>query len=173
RRPIALVSPDPGDGKSFLAANLGIAFAQTGLRTLVVDADMRGPRLHELFELRSPRGLSGAMIGCADEQMIQPVPAVPGLHLLACGAMPPNPLELVEREAFAVLMDNLPRHFEQVLVDTPAASCGADALAIADRCGASLLVGRRHHSSMTDLRRLAAELGEGEGRLLGVVFNDF
>lgn len=173
RGAVAVVSPEAGDGKTFLVANLGVAFAQTGARTLVVDADMRGPRLHEIFELRQRHGLSGAVIGCADSQIIQPVAAVPGLYLLACGAMPPNPLELVERRAFGSLLQALPQHFDHVLVDTPAASYGADALAIADRCAASLVLGRRHHSGLPALRRLAAELGDSGGPVLGTIVNDF
>ena len=173
RPAVAMVSPDPGDGKTFVTANLGVAFAQAGARTLVVDADLRGPRMHEIFELRQRHGLSGALLGCADGQVIQPVAAVPGLHLLAGGAMPPNPLELVERDAFGRLMRELPRHFDIVLVDTPAASYGADALAIADRCGASLLLGRRGRSALPELRRLASDLAECDGQALGTVINDF
>ena len=173
RRAVAVVSPEPGDGKTFLVANLGVALAQTGARTLLVDADMRGPRLHEIFELRQRHGLSGAVIGCADAQIIQPVAIVPGLHLLACGATPPNPLELIERDAFRSLVRHLPAHFDFVLVDTPAAAYGADALAIADCCGASLLVGRRDRSGMAALRRLADDLSDGDGVLLGAIVNDF
>jgi len=173
RRALAVVSPAPGDGKTFLVANLGVALAQTGGRTLIVDADMRGPRMHEIFDLRERHGLSSALIGRADGHIIQPVAAVPGLYVLPCGITPPNPLELIERAAFRSLMDNLPKHFDHVLVDTPAVIYGADARAIAERCGASLLVARRNRSGLAALRHVAGELAEEPDALVGMIVNDF
>jgi capsular exopolysaccharide synthesis family protein len=170
---LAVLSPEPGDGKTFLVANLGIAFAQTGARTLIVDADMRGPRMHEVFRLGGRHGLSSALIGRSEGQPIQAVPATPGLYVLPCGITPPNPIELLERESFRTLLRTLPQHFDRVLVDTPAVAYGADAFAIADRCGASLLVGRRNRSGIGALRRVADELSQDAGRLAGMIVNDF
>jgi capsular exopolysaccharide synthesis family protein len=173
RQPLAIVSLQPGDGKTFLVANLAVALAQTGARTLVVDADMRGPRLHEIFGLQGRHGLSSALVGRGDAQIIQSVHGIPGLHVLPCGITPPNPLELIERSAFASLMDKLPHHFDHVLVDTPAIAYGADALAVADRCRSSLLLARRHQSDLKALRRAVDELNECRGDLLGTIINDF
>jgi protein-tyrosine kinase len=172
-RPLAVISPQSGDGKTFLVANLGVAFAQTGARTLIVEADMRGPRMHEVFNLHGRHGLSSALIGRSESLQIRAVPAVPGLYVLPCGVMPPNPIELLERPAFRTLMCALARHFDRVLVDTPAIASGADAFTVADCCGASLLVGRRHRSSMGELRRVARQLSQDAGRLAGMVVNDF
>ena len=173
RRTLAVVSPEPGDGKTFLVANLGVALAQTGARTLIVDADMRGPRMQEIFKLHGRHGLSSALIGRADGQVVHSVAAVPGLYVLPCGITPPNPLELIECAAFRSLMENLPQHFEHVLVDTPAIAYGADAIAIADRCRASLLVGRRNRSGMAALRHVAGELDQDPDGFVGMIVNDF
>jgi chain length determinant protein tyrosine kinase EpsG len=173
RHALAIVSPQAGDGKTFLVANLAVALAQTGARTLVVDADMRGPRLHEIFRLQGRHGLSSALVGRGDAEIIQSVPGVQGLYALPCGITPPNPLELIERSAFASLMDKLPHHFDHVLVDTPAIAYGADALAIADRCRASLLLARRNESDLKALRRAVDDLNECRGELLGTIINDF
>ena len=173
RGTLAVVSPDPGDGKTFLIANLAIALAQTGARTLIVDADMRGPRMHKIFELNGHHGLSSALIGRAEGQIVQPVATVPGLYVLPCGITPPNPLELIERNGFRCLMENLPRHFDHVLVDTPAVAYGADAIAIADCCRASLLVGRRNRSGTAALRHVARQLGEEPDGFVGMIINDF
>lgn len=172
-RALAVISPQPGDGKTFLVSNLGIAFAQTGARTLIVDADMRGPRIQDVFRLNGQHGLSSALIGRSERLPIRAVPAVPGLYVLPCGVTPPNPAELLEREAFRTLMHTLARHFDRVFVDTPAVAFGADAFAIAEGCGASLLVGRRDRSGMGDLQRVAAELSQEPDRLIGMVINDF
>jgi protein-tyrosine kinase len=170
---IAVVSPGRRDGKTFLAANLAVALAQRGGRTVVVDADLRGPRLHELFELEAGSGLAGVLAGRADLQALRPVAGVPGLSVLPAGQVPPNPLELIERPAFAQLLGTLQARFDHVIVDTPAATWGADPFAVADRCQAALLVARRDRVTMAALQTLVATLGEGPARLAGMVVNEF
>ena len=133
RRALAVISPDAGDGKTYCAANLAVTLAQLGGRTLLVDADMRGPRVHEVFGLPNRAGLSSILSGRADSQVIQQVPGVPSLFILPVGTTPPNPLELVERPAFGLLMRELATKFDHVVVDTPAAVHGADAMVIAAR----------------------------------------
>ena len=172
-RALAVVSADRGDGKTFLAANLAVALAQRGGRTVLVDADLRGPRQHEVFDLEPGTGLAGMLSGRADPQAIRAVHGVGGLFVLPAGQVPPNPLELVERADFARLIALLKARFDHVIVDTPAARYGADALAIADRCGAALLLARRHASSMAALQSLAGTLAQGPVRVTGLVVNEF
>ncbi|OYU46000.1 MAG: tyrosine protein kinase, partial [Burkholderiales bacterium PBB4] len=100
RHAIAVVSPNAGDGKTFFAANLAITMAQLGGRTLLVDADMRGPRQHQVFGIDNKAGLSGVLSGRTEAKVIQQVVGVPSLFVLPVGITPPNPLELVERPAF-------------------------------------------------------------------------
>lgn len=173
RRALAVISPESGDGKTFFAANLAVVLAQLGGRTLLVDADMRGPRQHEVFHLPNSGGLSGILSGRAEKQVVQRVPGVPSLFVLAVGATPPNPLELVERPAFAQLMRELCVRFEHVVVDTPAHQYGADGPVIASRCGAALIVARRHSSRVQSLQHLVAVLGGGATKLAGVILNEF
>ena len=136
RRALAVVSPAPGDGKSFVAANLAIALAQVGGKTLLIDADLRHPRQQALFKLEGDAGLSQILAGRPQSEGIRPIAAVHGLCVLPVGITPPNPVELVERPAFGLLLQDLLKTFEHVVVDTPAASLGADAMVIAARCGA-------------------------------------
>ena len=172
-RALAVVSADRGDGKTFLAANLAVALAQRGGRTVLVDADLRGPRQHEVFDLEPGTGLAGMLRGRADPQAIRAVHGVGGLFVLPAGQVPPNPLELVERADFARLIALLKARFDHVIVDTPAARYGADALAIADRCGAALLLARRHASALAAVQALAGTLAEGPVRVTGLVVNEF
>ena len=172
-RAIAVISPDAGDGKTYCAANLAVALAQLGGRTLLVDADMRGPRLHEVFKLENRSGLSGILAGRSDSHIIQPVPGVPSLFVLPVGTTPPNPLELVERPAFGLLMRELTSKFDYVVVDTPAAVHGADASVIAARCGAALVIARKNASRVGALQELAGSFEGSAARLLGVVVNEF
>lgn len=173
RRAVAVISPDSGDGKSYTAANLAIVLAQLGGRTLLVDADMRGPRVHAMFHLKNQAGLSGILSGRADKQVIQQVPGLPSLFVLPVGTTPPNPLELVERPAFGVLMRELASKFDHVIVDTPSASYGADAAVIAARCGAALVVARKDKSRADALRELVGSLQGAPVKLGGVVFNQY
>lgn len=173
RKALAVISPDAQDGKSFFAANLAVMLAQLGGRTLLVDADMRGPRQHEIFEISNQTGLSSVLSGRTSAQVIQQVAGVPGLFVLPVGATPPNPLELVERPAFGLLMRELLNKFDHVVVDTPAAAHGADAGVIAARCGAALLLARKGRSRLTDLTELVRSFENCPVRITGVVVNEF
>lgn len=173
RRALAIVSPDAGDGKTFFSANLAVSLAQVGGRTLIVDADLRGPRQNEVFNVENNAGLSSLLVGRADTQLIQEVKSVPGLYILPVGVSPPNPLELIERPAFGILMRELAARFDHVIVDTPAAVYGADAKVVADRCGAALLVARKDESRVASLQGLVGALSESHARLVGVIMNEF
>jgi protein-tyrosine kinase len=170
---LAVISPGVGDGKTYCAANLAVTLAQLGGRTLLVDADMRSPRVHEVFNLKSQAGLSGILSGRADKQVIQQVPGLPSLFVLPVGTTPPNPLELVERPAFGLLMRELVAKFDHVVVDTPGAVHGSDAAVIAARCGAALVVARKDASRTDALRELVASLAGAPVKMAGVVFNEF
>jgi chain length determinant protein tyrosine kinase EpsG len=173
RHALAIISPDAGDGKTYCAANLAVTLAQLGGRTLLVDADMRGPRLHEVFKLANRSGLSGILSGRSDNQVIQQVPGVPSLFVLPVGTMPPNPLELVERPAFGLLMRELVAKFDHVVVDTPAAIYGADSAVIAARCGTALIIARKDASRVAMLQNLVFSLDGSSAKLAGVVMNEF
>jgi chain length determinant protein tyrosine kinase EpsG len=172
RRALAIASPNPGDGKSFLAANLAIAFSQLNGRTLLVDADLRTPRQHQIFGIDEPSGgLSSVLSGRAGLNIVHQVPGLPSLFVLPSGPIPPNPLELIQRPAFNILLIELLNKFDQVIVDTPAASHGADVRVIASKCGATLVVGREGKSRLEDLERLTAALSKGSMRFAGIVLN--
>jgi protein-tyrosine kinase len=173
RRAVAVISPDTGDGKTYCAANLAVTLAQLGGRTLLVDADMRGPRVHHVFGVPNKVGLSGILSGRSDRQVIQQVPGVPSLFILPVGTTPPNPLELAERPAFGLLMRELASKFDHVLVDTPAAIYGSDASVIAARCGAAMIVARKHKAKVNLLQDLVASFAGSPAKLVGVVVNEF
>jgi chain length determinant protein tyrosine kinase EpsG len=173
RRAIAVISPDAGDGKTYFAANLAVALAQLGGRTLLVDGDMRGPRLHEVFHLDNRAGLSGILSGRSDKHVIKQVTSVPSLFILPVGTTPPNPLELVERPAFGLLIRELTSKFDHVIVDTPAAAHGADASVIASRCKSALVIARKNESRVQALNEMVASLVGGPAKLAGVVVNEF
>jgi protein-tyrosine kinase len=174
QRALAVVSPNAGDGKTFFAANLAVSLAQLGGRTLLIDADMRGPRQHEVFNLNNAAGLAGILSGRTTSQVIQAVPGVPGLFVLPVGNTPPNPLELVERPAFGMLVRELTAKFDYVVVDTPAQEYGADASVIAEHCGAALMLARQDFSRFAAIEEMAVKLSADDPReLTGVVVNHY
>lgn len=173
RRALAIVSPAAGDGKTYFSANLAVVLAQLGGRTLLVDADLRGPRQHQVFNVSNASGLSGVLSGRAESQVVQQVPNVPNLFVLPGGASPPNPLELVERPAFSLLLRELTSKFDHVVVDTPAAQVGADGEVIAARCGGALIVARKDESRVSALQDLVASLADLNTVVAGVVVNEY
>jgi chain length determinant protein tyrosine kinase EpsG len=173
RHAIAVISTDSRDGKTYFSANLAVVLAQLGGRTLLVDADLRGPRQHEVFNLDNHVGLSTILSGRAESQVIQQIASLPSLFVMTAGVTPPNPLELVERPAFGLLMRELTAKFDHVVVDTPAACYGADGAVIASRCGAALVIARKDASRVERLQDLVGTLAGAPAKLAGVIVNEF
>jgi len=172
RKALAIVSPGAGEGRSFIAANLAIVFSQLGERTLLIDADLRTPRQHELFKLGNNAGLSGLLAGRANAEAVVRVPSLLGLSVLPAGAIPPNPQELLGRPAFIETLLTVSRDFDVVIIDTPAASEYADAQTIAVRAGAALMLARKNRSSLPVMTQLASSLQQSGATLVGSVLND-
>lgn len=171
---LAVASSEVGDGRTYVTANVAVAFSQLeGGGTLLLDANLRRPRQQSLFGIESAvPGLASVLAGRADPRVIQPMRHLPGLHVLPAGAPPPNPLELLQRPAFGHLLRDLLGRFAYVVVDTPAASQGADARVIAAACGASLVLARKGRSRLGATGALLKALSRGPGRIAGVVMND-
>ena len=174
RPAIAVLSPDSGDGKTYFSANLAVAFSQLPGRTLLIDANLRNPRMHELFTLQNRSGgLSSILSGRTASKVIQPVKDLPNLFVLPAGPTPPNPLELLERPAFDLLMRELKTKFDRIIVDTPAASQGTDGAVIAARCGAVLLVSSQNKSRMPALSEQVKLVGMSSAKIVGAIVNEY
>lgn len=173
RRALAITSSDVGDGKTFVAANLAVAFSQLPGRTLIIDANLRQARLHKVFGVESSSGLTGILAGRAEPNVIKPVAHLPNLYLLPAGVMAPNPAELLQRASFSLLLRELLAKFDHVLVDTPSYAVGSDARIIAVHCGAALIVGRKDRSRVPRLHALVKLLNKSNVKMAGVLMNEF
>ncbi|MBA4109865.1 MAG: tyrosine protein kinase [Leptothrix sp. (in: Bacteria)] len=173
RHALAIMSPNSGDGKTYFAVNLAVAFAQLPGRTLLIDADMRSPRIHNVFKLSITAGLSSILSGRSASKVIQSVKESPSLFVLPVGVTPPNPLELLERPAFGMLLRELKTKFDRIIVDTPAHSVGADAAVLSARCGAALIVARKDKSSVVALEQMVRTVGMGSAQIVGSVLNEY
>lgn len=172
-RALAIVSPGSAEGRSFIAANLAVGFAQLGYRTLLLDADMRSPRQHTLFNVPEATGLSAVLTGRADVRAVFPVPRCSGLSVLPAGNLPPNPQELLSRPAFALVLKELQKEYDVVLIDTPPAKLYADVQSIAFRAGIALVVARRNFTRVADAADVVKGLSDSGVRVVGTVMNAF
>jgi protein-tyrosine kinase len=171
RRAIAVVSAERGAGRSYLAANLAIVFSQLGEKTLLVDADLRNPRQHQLFGLPNMHGLS-TVLSERIEDAIQRVPALVDLSVLTSGPIPPNPQELLSRLVFSKEMEKAGTAFDIVIIDTPPIGQYADAQTVAVRAGGALVVARRDRTQISKLRELSDKLRHASAEVVGVVLNE-
>ncbi len=172
-RTLAVVSPERQDGRSYAAANLAVAFAQLGSRTLLVDADLRRPRQHRIFSVPDSVGLSTVLSQRAGREAVVPIREFGHLALLPAGAPPPNPAELLSGEAFHNLVSELEEDYDVILFDTPSASTCSDAQTVAFRAGSAMMLARKDHTRLADATRLVRQLDHAGAQLLGTVCNSF
>lgn len=170
---LAITSAEPQEGRTFLAANLAVAFAQLGQRTLLIDADLRAPRQHTLFGLSNRVGLSALLTRRAGAEAVEQIPELTGLSVLTAGAAPPNPAELLGRPAFGTLIAALARYYDVVLIDTPAAGERVDARSVAQSAHAALVVARKDRSPLGGVTELSDSMTDAGVAVLGAVLNDF
>jgi protein-tyrosine kinase len=173
RRALAIVSPQTGDGKSYVASNLAVTLSQLDRHTLLIDANLRSPTQHQLFGISQAPGLSSALSGRLAGNAVHQARDMPALYVMPAGPVPPNPLELVQHDGFGLLLKEMMQRFDYVIVDTPATGQCPDARVIAATAGAALVVGRKDHSRMADLQNTLAWVGRGPTKLAGMVLNDY
>lgn len=172
RRPLAVLSQARGDGRSFVAANLALAFCQLGERTVLVDANLRNPGVHKLLGIPERPSLSSLLSGMPLARPFDRSAQMPQLYVLQAGTPPPNPVELLDRPLFGRLLDELQRNFDRVIVDTACAEGTADARVVAAACRQAVLVGRKHHTPALQLNSLKSRLHKVGVDVVGVILND-
>lgn len=173
RRALAVVSPMSGEGRSHLAANLAVVCSQLGEHTLLIDADLRRPRQHELFRLENKSGLSSILAGRREVDSVQRIGVLKDLFVLPAGPIPPNPQELLARPIFSQLLEECVHEFDIVIVDTPAGMAYAEAQTIAARTSGALVVARRDSTRVRHLKYFTNQLVDSSVVVVGSVLNDF
>lgn len=168
----AVVSPVRGEGRSRLAGELAIACAQLGEPTLLVDADLRHSRQHELFAADNSRGLAEALAS-GEAPRVQAVQQLPQLSVLSAGSRAANPLELLSGALFGDLINGWRRRYKHIVLDTPPVGEYSDALAVATHAGAVLLVSRVQKTPLDQNREMLRRLAATGARILGGVMNHF
>jgi len=170
-RSLVITSTGPGEGKSLVSANLAIGLAQSGLRVLLIDADMRKPRVHSVFGKPQEPGLSNVLVGSARASESVHTTTVPGLWMMSAGALPPNPAELLGSKRFSDLMASLGPHFDWVIVDTPPVMPVTDSAVVSHLTNGVLFVVGAEMTSRYAAQRAVEQLGHGHAKFVGVVLN--
>jgi protein-tyrosine kinase len=173
RRTLAIISNERGAGRSYLAGNLAIAFAQLGDRTLLIDADLRNPRQHSLFGLDNRSGLSSLLANRGVHAGVRRVASFLDLHSLSAGPTPPNPQELLGRQTFDRLLDEVSQEFDVVLIDTPAAGAYADAQIIAAKARGALILTHKNKSRLDETRQMCTNFANLGVMMVGTVLSEF
>ena len=171
---ILVTSSVPGEGKSFITANLAVAFAQTGSKVLIVDCDMRRGRQHKIFEIENEQGLSNLLIdkvwSVTYDDYIQKT-NIEKLDVIVSGSYPPNPSELLASDRFKELVNKLRDNYDIILLDCPPVTGLNDALVIANQADISILVAKYKSTSMEILEKSKKELENVGAKIAGVILN--
>lgn len=169
---IALLSPCASEGRSLLAAELAIAFAQTGRPTLLVDADLRRPQQHLHFGTDNRKGLSQA-IEFGIKPQLHTVEGLPLMSVLTAGPVPANPLELLSSRYFSTMVEDWRDNFEFVVIDTPPVAHFSDGLAVARLVGRVLALSRAQRTPYKDMNNMLRRLAATRSQILGAVISHF
>ena len=171
---IAVTSSSPSEGKSIVSINLALALARAGKKVLLVDADMRKPRLHKSFAVNPHPGLSNLLAGQRDVPLKLAIRAtdIANLSLLPSGPIPPNPAELLDSPLLGQLLGSLPAEFDYVIFDTPPAGNVTDAVILATRVHRTILVVRSFKAQKNVLGRTAQMLQLAQRKPSSVILNN-
>ncbi|HEX7794363.1 MAG TPA: polysaccharide biosynthesis tyrosine autokinase [Vicinamibacterales bacterium] len=171
-RSVVVTSSGPGEGKSIVSANLAVALAQAGQRVLLLDGDMRRPRVHEIFGTEQEPGVSNILTGGAKpSDAIKRCPTVHGLWLLPSGHIPPNPAELLGSHRFREFIGSLEEHFDWVIVDSPPVLVVTDSSIVANHASGVVFVVGSDKTSRQAARAAVEQLDATNARIIGSVLN--
>lgn len=166
---IALTSSVPGEGKTTNAINLAIAFAKSGYRTVLVDADLRRPKVHRRFKIKTVKGLTSALVTDADwASMIIP-DVIENLDIMPAGIRPPNPPELLGSSAMGKLVAYLKEEYEIIIIDTPPVGLFTDAALISKHCDAAIYVVSAGVPVYEEVNKGLEELEKIDAKILGFI----
>jgi non-specific protein-tyrosine kinase len=171
-RTLQVTSPGAGEGKTTVLANLGLALSAGGQRTVLVDCDLRRPRLHEVFGIPNDVGMSSVLTGdISPLDVVQQVSGGGSLYVVTAGPVPTNPVELLLSKRASKVMFELEGEFETVLVDSPPVLAVTDAVLLAAWVDATLLVARARRTGRRAVDEALERLGQVNARIAGMILN--
>jgi capsular exopolysaccharide synthesis family protein len=170
-RSLVVTSTGPGEGKTIVATNLAMALAQAGQRVILIDADMRRPRAHEVLDQKQEPGLSNLIVGNAKASKAVRPTSVPGLWILPSGRIPPNPAELLGSGRFKDFLIKLRDHFDWVIIDSPPVMAVTDAAVVSHLTNGVVFVVGAQMANRGAAQTAVSQLEAADGKLIGAVLN--
>ena len=176
RRALAVCGVGMGHGCSFVAANLAVALAQIDVATLLIDANLRDPGIEKYIP--RPEGAIGGGLRACLRDLDTPASQFidedvrPNLSILYAGGVAPDAQELLSRDRFEEVMNLCLRTYDATIIDTPPANSSADALRVSNVAGYSLIVARKHHTLVSDVKTLVGHLNANRATVVGTVLNE-
>ncbi len=170
-RIMVVTSPSPQEGKTTTAINLGVTMAEAGGRVLIVDTDMRRPRLHRSFGVPNQTGISTVIVGKATLEEAIKRTDVPNLDVLTCGPVPPNPSELLHTDRFAAVLADCARLYDRIILDSPPTSAVTDPAVLGNLADGVVLVVKAGDTTRESAIHARRQLMSAKARLFGVIVN--
>jgi len=170
---LLVTSPSPQEGKTTVASNLAIVMAQSGSRVLLIDTDMRRPRVHKIFGIRrATAGISTMILGetDADESIVET--DIPDLDVLVCGPTPPNPAELLHTDSFQRVVEELSRRYDRLIFDSPPVGVVTDAAILSKIVDGTLLIVKSRSTTRDAAKHAVGVLRDIDSEILGAVMNN-
>ena len=171
-RTIAVSSTKSGEGKSLATSNLAIVCAQAGTKTLLIDADLRRPTIHEIYKLPNSRGLADYLSNTKQFEDIVQQGTIPNLEYITSGPIPGNPSELLSGNRFTEFLNEARNRYERIIIDCPPVSAVSDPLSVASRCDGILFISRFNKIRREHARRTVQRLKEAGVQTIGGLIND-
>jgi succinoglycan biosynthesis transport protein ExoP len=168
---MVVTSPSPQEGKTTTAINLGVTMAEAGGKVLIVDTDMRRPRLHRSFGVPNNTGISTVIVGKATLEEAIKRTDVPNLDVLTCGPVPPNPSELLHTERFGMVLADCARLYDRIILDSPPTSAVTDPAVLGNLADGVVLVIKAGETTREAAMHARRQLATAKARLFGVVVN--
>jgi capsular exopolysaccharide synthesis family protein len=168
---IMVTSANPSEGKTMIASNLALTLSLDGHRSVIIDCDLRKPRVHKIFQLESQPGLTNYLSGSATlEEIIRPT-SIPDLMLISAGARPPSPGNLLNSEVFKKLLIRLREQFHHIVIDTPPLLGFADGRIISAMVDGVMIVVKHNSTHKTAGRMVHQLLSQIHAPIIGAVLN--
>ncbi|SER71173.1 CpsD/CapB family tyrosine-protein kinase [Psychrobacillus sp. OK032] len=168
-----ITSSSPGEGKSTVAANTAVVFAQEGKKVLLVDADMRKPTVHYTFHLTNTLGTSNLLTRQATVAEVVKMSEIENLDIITCGPIPPNPAELLSSQTMNNVIEEMKESYDIIIFDAPPVLSVADAQILSNKCEGTILVMSAGTTEKDGVLKAKEALVSSQANIIGVVLNNF